>query len=384
MEPSDLKLVRSSIRPSTSAVRRERWSAVALGSLALIAGLAGSLLGADRARAPSRPVDMAREALFRVLDHGPNDPGVLELLRSLRIQIGQRPLDARTRALYSALLLEMSMGPQDGPAPAFHAARAAELAPVTVPVVRAAALVLARSGRPDAAGRIVAEMFGYDAESAAGLLSTLETFLDPDRIQQAIPADPVAWLAWSRELADRGRTDDADDWLSGAYRTWPDHPGVLQRFAARAVSQRDWSTLARALPAGGEIPDGDETALLLAYRARARAEAGDAGGAREDADAAVARSGDSPTVLLHAGDALLAAGDPSGARRLWSRALFGIAPRSGPGTERLRLLVRIARFEDDHGKPAGALRAWKAVLEEEPEHPEALRRVADLGGLLAP
>jgi hypothetical protein len=384
VEPSDLKLVRPSSRPPASPLRRERASAVALGSLALVTGLIGSLLGADRAREPSRPVDTAREALFRVLDHGPNDPGVLELLRSLRVQIGQRPLDARTRALYSALLLEMSMGPQDGPAAAFHAARAAALAPVTVPVVRASALVLARSGRPEEVVRLVADMFGYDAGSAAGLLSTLETFLDPERISQAIPADPVAWLAWSRELADGGRTGAADDWLSAAYREWPVHPGVRQRYAARAVRQRDWVTLSRVLPAGEELPDGDETALLLAYRARARAESGDGAGARADAESAVARSGDSPTVLLHAGDALLASGEPGGARRLWSRALFAIPPRGGVGTERVRLLVRVARYEDDHGTPAAALRAWRTVLEEEPEHPEAQRRVADLGGLLAP
>jgi hypothetical protein len=44
----------------------------------------------------------------------------------------------------------------------------------------------------------------------------------------------------------------------------------------------------------------------------------------------------------------------------------------------------MARYEDDHGKPAAALRAWKAVLEEDPEHPEAQRRIADLGGLLTP
>jgi len=110
MEPSDLKLVRAPGWPSSSTAPRERAAAVGLGLLALGAALVGTLLGADRSREPTRPVDTAREALFRVLDRGPTDPGVRELLGELRLQIGQRPLDARTRALYSALLLEMAMG----------------------------------------------------------------------------------------------------------------------------------------------------------------------------------------------------------------------------------------------------------------------------------
>jgi Flp pilus assembly protein TadD len=138
------------------------------------------------------------------------------------------------------------------------------------------------------------------------------------------------------------------------------------------------------LPLEEELPDSAESALLFAFRARVRAEAGDTDGARDDVGKAAALSGHAPTVLLHCGDALLAAGDPGGARRLWSRALFGISPRSGAAAERLRLLVRMARFEDDHGKPAAALRAWRAVLEEDPEQVEALRRVADLGGLQVP
>ena len=384
MEPSDLKLVRAPDRPSLPAVRRERAASVGLGLLALIAGLVGTLVGADRARDPARPIDTAREALFRVLDQGPSDPGVLELLGSLRLQIGQRPLDARTRALYSALLLEMALGPQDWPAPAFHARRAADLAPVTVPVVRAAALVLARSGEPDAVIRLVREMFGYDAGSAARLLTAVEPFIEPGRIDGAIPADPDAWLAWARVIRDQGRADEADDWITRAHREWPDHLGISQKVAARAVRQRDWSALVRVLPLDEELPESHDAALLLAFRARARAETGDAEGAHDDAEKAAILSGHSTTVLLHAGDALLAAGDPGGARRFWSRALFGISPRSEAGAARIQLMVRMARFEDDYGKPAAALRAWEAVLEEDPEHAQAQRRVADLSGPLVP
>jgi tetratricopeptide (TPR) repeat protein len=384
MEPSDLKLVPAPDPPSPPTVRRERAAAVSLGLLTLIAALAGTLVGADRARDAPRPIDTAREALFRVLDQGPSDPGVLELLGSLRLQIGQRPLDARTRALYAALLLEMAMGPQDWPAPAFHARRAANLAPVTVPVVRAAALVLARSKEPEAAVRLVHEMFGYDAGSAARLLTALEPFLEPGRIDSAIPANPDAWLAWAREIRDQGRADDADAWITRAHREWPDHLGIRQRVAARAVKRRDWSALVRVLPLEEELQESRDAALLLAFRARARAETGDAEGAHEDAEKAAILSGHSAAVLLHAGDALLAAGYPGGARRFWSRALFGISPRSGAGSTRIQLMVRMARFEDDYGKPAAALRAWKAVLEEDPEHALAQRRVADLGGLREP
>jgi len=384
MEPSDLKLVRTPGWPPRPTARRDRTAAVGLGLLALSAALVGTLLGADRSREPSRPIDTAREALFRVLDRGPSDPGVRELLGALRMQIGQRPLDARTRALYSALLLEMATGPQDGPAPAFHATRAADLAPVTVPVIRAAALVLARSGEPEAAVGLVREMFGYDANSAAGLLNALEPFLEPRQIEDAVPGDPEAWLAWAREIRNQGRSDDADDWISRAHRRWPDHVGVRLKVATRAANRRDWPALARVLPLEEELPDSAESALLFAFRARVRAEAGDTGGARDDVERAAALSRNAATVLLHCGDALLAADDPGGARRLWSRALFGISPRSGAAAERIRLLVRMARLEDDHGKPAAALRAWKAVLEEDPEQAEARRRVAELGGPLVP
>jgi tetratricopeptide (TPR) repeat protein len=278
----------------------------------------------------------------------------------------------------------MSMGPRDAAAPAFHARRAAELAPVTVPVVRAAALVLARSGDPDSAVRLVREMFSYDAENAARVLTTLEPFLGPTMAGRAIPADPDAWLRWALELRERDRQEEADDWLRRAHREWPAHPGVRQAAAARLVQQRDWESLAAMFPPDEELPDSRENALLFAFRARARAEGGDRAGALSDAAKAVELSGSSITVLLHAGDALLSAGDPEGARRLWSRALFAIPPRSDAGSERVRLLVRMARYEDEHGKPAESLRAWKAVLEEESHHPEARRRIADLGGALAP
>jgi tetratricopeptide (TPR) repeat protein len=138
------------------------------------------------------------------------------------------------------------------------------------------------------------------------------------------------------------------------------------------------------LPFEEELPESRDAAMLFAFRARARAEAGDADGAHDDAEKAASLSGHATLALLHAGDALLAAGDPGGARRFWSRALFGISPRSEGGAARIQLLVRMARLEDDYGKPSAALRAWKAVLEEDPENAWAERRVSDLGGPLMP
>ena len=80
------------------------------------------------------------------------------------------------RALYAELLLDLSGG-TDPSAACFHASRAADLNPVTVPVVRYAAHVLLRCGERAEALKLTHDMFGYDAARAAGLLISLEPFL---------------------------------------------------------------------------------------------------------------------------------------------------------------------------------------------------------------
>ena len=56
-----------------------------------------------------------------------------------------------------------------------------------------------------------------------------------------------------------------------------------------------------------------------------------------------------------------------------AQAPAGAADRRG-------LLSRLARLEDEYGRPAAALRHWKALLELDPDHVEARRRVDDLTG----
>jgi tetratricopeptide (TPR) repeat protein len=340
--------------------------------------LAATLLGADRAREPSRPVDTAREALDRVLELGPGDPAVLESLADIRAQMGQRPLDARTRVLYAALLLEMASGHDDCKAAAFHAGRSSELAPVTVWVIRAATLVLTRCGETDGASSLIRDMFGYEPESAADLLIAAEPFLDRARVERAVPPSPAAWLAWSRQLRAEGRSEEADRWADEAHRRWPENLDTLHDVTSRAALRGDWARLALLLPPDRALPEKREWAILFAYRARTRAEARDFDGARADVELAMSLSGSSGGVLLHVGDALEAMGDTDGARRAWRRGLFESSAKQESTRLRARLLTRVARLEDLHGEPAAALRAWRDVLELQPDHAEALRRVGEL------
>jgi len=53
----------------------------------------------------------------------------------------------------------------------------------------------------------------------------------------------------------------------------------------------------------------------------------------------------------------------------------------GETAGRRNLLTRLARLEDEHGRASAALRLWQAILELDPSHPEATRRVRALGGL---
>jgi tetratricopeptide (TPR) repeat protein len=376
---AELKLVRGPERASSTRSSHGRGSAVVLGSLAIGALVAGTLLGADRARSPSRLQASAQETLFRILERGPHDSEVLAALRNIRSEMGRRPLDAFARVVYAALVLEMSSGNSYCEVATFHARRASELAPVTVPVVAPASIVLTRCGEEDRGLSLVREMFGYAPESAAELLTNLGPFVDAERAREAVPAEPEAWLAWLRELREQGRAEESDRWALESHRRWPDHLETLQDLAARAASRSDWIALGRLLPLDLEIPERRETAILYAYRARARAEAGDVAGAHSDADKAAHLCVRHSAVLMHAGDALLVAGDADAARRLWRRALFELPADSDDSPRsRARLLVRLARLEDADGEPATALRAWRDVLTYEPGNAEAIRRVGEL------
>ena len=105
---------------------------------------AATWLGADSARRPPDPVELAGKALQDSIDKGSRDPAVLARLRALREELAREPLDSMTRTVYAGLLLSLSRSLEEAAAAAFHASAAAELAPVTVPVQRRAARILAR------------------------------------------------------------------------------------------------------------------------------------------------------------------------------------------------------------------------------------------------
>jgi len=379
MASPELKLVRGTHGASPPHASHGRGPAVVLGLLTLGSLVTATLLGADRARAVSRLQETAQETLFRILERGPDDAEVLASLEGIRIDMGRRPLDAFLRVVYAALLVEMSSGGADCGAATFHARRASELAPVTVPVVGPASMVLVRCGEESRGLGLIREMFGYEPESAARLLTTLGGFIDPERAKDAVPAEPEAWLAWSRELREQGRAQESERWAFEGHRRWPDHLETLQELATRAASRNDWVALGSLLPLDGELPERRETAILYAYRARVRAEAGDAAGAHRDVETATRLSEHHSAVLLQAGDALLVSGDNDGARRAWRRALFELSSESDDSPRsRSRVLVRLARLEDADGEPADALRAWREVLTQEPGNAEARKRVGEL------
>lgn len=349
-------------------------TAAAWGGLVLAAGIAATLAGADAARAPFDPEALAEAALRANLSSG--DP--LDVpIRALRARLTLRPLDAETRAVYSGLLREAAEGPDDLAAARFHASRAAATAPVTIPVVAAAASTLARAGGADEAAALARAMFAYAPRSAAGLLARLEPFLGEKATASALPDDPQAWLAWARTLRAERRADEAEERLEAAWRRWPRRADVLVARAEGPFWRDDAAALAAIVPSGMPIPDVPEAPWLHAFRARVRAEAGDVAGAKADAARAVAAAPGAHGVLEAAARAVESAGDADTAASYLRRARFAL-PHDAPRAARERVLVSLARLADRSGSGAESLRAWRLVLEVSPEHAEARRRVEAL------
>lgn len=347
--------------------------------LLVAAATLATLRGADEARRPIAARVVAGGALDRSLARGSNDPTVRATLVELRRRVGRQPLDTATRVAYASLLLGLSRSVEETAAAAFHARLSAELSPVTVPVVRAAAVILARTGDTDAAVERVRRMFEYDPGSAADLLLTLSPVLERSAVERCIADAPEAWIAWLARLREAGRDVEANDWLDGAYARWPEHPETATRMAARCVRQEDWPALIAMFAPPRTLRERAEEARLFAYRALAHSIEGDRRAAVDDIELALRLGREEPTVRITAGDARAALGQFDEARRLWNEALFLLARQDAPET-RLRLLVRLAGLEDEHGQPAAALRLWRSVLELDPEHLRARRRVEDLTG----
>jgi tetratricopeptide (TPR) repeat protein len=373
MEKRNLKLIK--IRRPVNSGRTLIWS-VAL--LLAVAMLVATLNGADRARTTVDPRELAESALQQALSQGGDDEQVLEKLHQLRRMIGGRPLDSRTRVVYASLLLSLGGGPEDLAVTAFHARVAAALSPVTVPIVRVAALVLASSGETDEALSLIREMFEYDPKAAGGLLAAAEPLLREEQVPLALPERPEAWLAWSRELYLQGRRQESEDWLERGHLRWPENLPLLKGYAAGLIRGARMEELATLFPEGGALPDQPEAAPLYAYRAHYKGMKGDVGSAREDLARALELGDGGHRLLLDAGGAYESIGDFDEARRQWHAALFSLP--SEKTLERMQLILRLARLEERQGEPAAALRLWRRLLEIDPDHEEARRRIAALTG----
>jgi tetratricopeptide (TPR) repeat protein len=362
-----------------AAPRREegRSAARALGLLALLAMAVGTWRGADRARIKLEVRERAEAAVELALSRGSADPEVQATLVDLRRTLGWRPLESKTRVVYASLILGLATSLDDLRLAAFHAGRAAELAPVTASVVRAAALVLAHAGETARALDLIRTMFGYEPARAATTLAEIESLVLGVSAEQGIPDAPEAWMAWSRRLAQSGREDEARAWIERTLARWPAHVPARHDLAARAFGARDWEALAALLPSDLPLPRERAGAALHAWRAHLRLAREERTAALADAEAAIALEPD-PWVRALAGDVFEALGEIERARGAWHRALHETG--AGPVWARRRLLVRLARLEEGRGKPAAALRHWQALLALDPHDAEAQRRVDDLSG----
>jgi tetratricopeptide (TPR) repeat protein len=376
MDKPGLKLIAPRREP---AGRRGRaCAALGLGAVLFASAALATVLGADSARRPIQARELAESALERSLNQGNRDPEVRSALLELRSTLSRRPLDSKTRAVYASLILGLSRRLEDSAVAAFHAGLAAELAPVTLSVVRPAVLILAYSGRPEKALELSTSIFAYDPQRAAATLAQIEPFLIERSAEDGLPYKPEAWLAWHHQLTLAGRTEEAELWLDRAYQHWPEHLRILERIAGRAAHRRDWQVLETLFPAERELPQERAAARPILHRAKLRAFKGDLEAAQDDIQRALGLDGQSGSTQILAGDAYETMGEYGPARDQWTRALYGLAPDNDDVRE--QVLRRLARLEDRHGEPAAALRLWQALLEIDPDNAEAKGRVDDLSG----
>jgi hypothetical protein len=374
LETPELKLI-AAPDPRTRVGSR---TSLALCLILLAAGGLATLLGADQARVKVEAGEVADDALRLALERGIDDAEVQAALVHVRRTLGRRPLDARSRVVYASLLLGLSSSEDDIRLAAFHAGRAAELAPVTLSVVRPAALVLAHTRNLERSLELVRSMFGYEPGRAAAVLAEIEARVLGVTPEDGIPPTADAWMAWVRQLRLDHRTADEDAWLRRTHERWPENLAALEQLAARSFYAGDWTTFNTLFPPDLTLPDERRAATALAWRARSRVRRKDVEGARSDAELALRLEGASSGVRMVVGDVFADLQDHSRARLEWNRALHQLEPA---GTaDRRSLLSRLARLEDEFGRPAAALRHWQALLELDPGHVKARRRIDDLTG----
>ena len=372
MERPELKLATAEPAPQRAT------GAAALGAAVLAAAALATGLGADAARRPFDPAPLAETALARTIAANDERPAI-EAQDLLRERLRRTPLDGGTRTIAASLSAETATTDALREAAARQAQAAARLTPSDAAVARGATRVLARCGRSDLALRQVAALFAYAPAEAAASLADIEPFVDADRLLDGLPPKPQAWLAWSERLRRAGRGDEADARLALLLARWPADLAALGVAASVAASRDRIDELARLVPPALALPATAEAASLHAYRARSKAAAGDAAGARADAALAIALSHGDAWVLALAGDAM-AASEPSVARDYWTRALYRLLARPDSRAAAIWLRFRLARLDDREGRAGDALRAWRSILEERPGDAEATRRVAELTG----
>jgi tetratricopeptide (TPR) repeat protein len=333
-----------------------------LTTAALVAAAAwASQSGSSEARYPFDARLVAAEAADRSLEVGIADAEVQRRLNELARRVARRPVESQTRVAYAALLLTVSRHNDELAAARFHAARAAELAPTTVAVVRAAAEVLAHAGELEAALALSRKMFGYDVEAAARLLGQLRALAEPSQVTAALPERPEVWWAWSWRVREQQGSTEADRWIEATHRRWPTFVPAWTFLAEWAARTEDWDRLALLLPPDRPLPPGAEHAVLWIYRARLHAARGSAEAARRDIAIGLAQAAATIEVRVGAGAALLQLGDWSAARDQWEQALHASA-RENVAVRR-DLLERLARLEERQGDPSRARRRWQELLD---------------------
>jgi tetratricopeptide (TPR) repeat protein len=341
------------------------------------AGVVATLRGADEARASSDPREDARRVVGATFERGSNDEILRADFASLRHRVARLPLDASTRSAYATALIIFANSHDGLDAAAFHARTAARCAPVTVPVVRRSAIVLAQTGHLSEGTDLTYRMFEYDPPAAARLLATLEPFLTISAARDAVPDSPKAWLARIKQLSRESRIEDANLVLVEALDRWPTDLPLRGLAAERAMIAKDWGEVARLLPSDEIYPNTTESAILYIFRCRARAIANDPVGAQADLESAIVQGGHRPWVLIMAGDAWLALDRPDRAEEIWTRALHAA---TGESAElRADCLSRLARLAERKGQNGTALRLWRRVLELLPDDDEASQSIARLG-----
>jgi tetratricopeptide (TPR) repeat protein len=353
-----------------------RGNAILIASgLVVLFGLA-TLLGADRGRIDADPREVARSSLEDATSEGSGSIEAQQGLRWLRDDVARRPLAGQSRVAYATLVLGVSRSIDELEIAAFHARLAASLSPVTVPVVRGAALVLIQSGHPDECMALIRRMFDYAPAAAARLLDLTAPLLSEAQIDEAVDDTPQAWIAWARQLRLTGRAELADLWLDRAFRRWPDYLPLRIRATRKAVETGDLELLGRLVGREQTIPPVAEASSLFVHRAFLEARNGRMHRAEDDLRRALDLGAGIPTVLTQAGDVYLEMGRAEEARNLWQRALYRLDPRDLPG--RKGTLRRLARLEESLGSPGKALAHWRTLQRLDPDDFEANGRLRAL------